>query len=47
VPKPNVNHKNRFVGIDEPFLSFWHHFGRLDEITLYHDYPNVLYKICH
>jgi hypothetical protein len=35
VLKPNIDCKIRFVGIDELFLPFWHHFGDLDEVTPY------------
>jgi hypothetical protein len=47
VPKPNSSCKNRFVGMDEPFLFFSCCFSGLDEITPYHDYLDTIYKICH
>ncbi len=33
--------------MDEPFFSFQRWFDGLDEITPYHDYPNVLCGICY
>lgn len=34
VLKPNVDCKNRFMGMDKPFMFFWCHFGNLDNTQL-------------
>jgi hypothetical protein len=47
VPKPDINWKNHFRGYQWTLFSFRRRFNGLDEITPYHDYPNIFCGIYH
>jgi hypothetical protein len=43
---PSASSKNRFMGIDEPFLSFWCHFINLDEKIFFNQFwEGIFFRI--